>query len=71
MIGDKLVELVMKQSKYYDIINGKLCLSIRTGVFIQDLISNCGCNLEKMLIIIGTVLRMLFGDIDVVSMKKW
>ena len=23
MIGDKLVELVTKQSKYYDIINGK------------------------------------------------
>ena len=70
MIGDKLIELVMKQRKYYDIINGKLCLSIRTGVFIQDLISNCGCSLEKMPIIISTVLRMLFGNIDEVSMKR-
>jgi hypothetical protein len=70
MIGDKLVDLVIKQSKYYDIINGKLCLSIRTGIFIQDLISNCGCSLEKMPIIIGTVLRMLFGNIDAMSMKK-
>ena len=70
VIGDKLIELVMKQSKYYDIINGKLCLSIRTGVFIQDLISNCGCSLEKMPIIISTVLRMLFGNIDEVSMKR-
>ena len=70
MIGNKLVDLVMKQSKYYDITNGKLCLSIRTGIFIQDLISNCGCSLEKLPIIIGTVLRMLFGNIDEVSMKK-
>ena len=70
MIGDKLVDLVIKQSKYYDIIDGKLCLSIRTGIFIQDLISNCGCSLEKMPIIIGTVLRMLFGNIDAMSMNK-
>lgn len=70
LIGNKLHDLVMKQNKYYDIINGKLCLSVRTGLFVQDLISNCGCSLEKMPIMISTVLRMLFGSINEVSMRK-
>ena len=34
------------------------------------MISNCGCSLEKMPIIIETVLKMLFGDIDKISIKK-
>ena len=70
MIGGKLVELVMKQGKYNGTINGKLYLSIRTGIFIQDLICNCGCSLEKMPIIVSTVIRMLFGNVDAASMKK-
>ena len=45
-------------------------MSVRTGLHVQDMISNCGCSLEKMPIIIETVLKMLFGDIDEISIKK-
>ena len=63
-IGMKIVELVRDEKKYTKLINGKTCLSITTGILVQDLISNCGCSLEKMPAIIEIVLRMLFGNID-------
>lgn len=69
-IGEILNELIATQNEYYKIINGKSCLSVRTGLHVQDMISNCGCSLEKMPIIIETVLKMLFGDIDKISIKK-
>lgn len=63
-IGMKIVELIKEENKYMKLINGKICLSITTGILVQDLISNCGCSLEKMPAIIEIVLRMLFGNID-------
>ena len=48
---------------YTENINGEECVSIVSGLHIQDLISNCGCSVEKIPIIIGTVLSMLFGDV--------
>ena len=69
-IGEILNKLIATQDEYYKIINGKSCMSVRTGLHVQDMISNCGCSLEKMPIIIETVLKMLFGDIDETSIKK-
>ena len=63
-IGSKIVELVNKVGAYNENINGEECLSIVSGLLIQDLISNCGCSVEKLPMIIGTVLTMLFGEID-------
>ena len=68
-IGEILNKLIATQDEYYKIINGKSCMSVRTGLHVQDMISNCGCSLEKMPIIIETVLKMLFGDIDEISIK--
>jgi hypothetical protein len=69
-IGEILIKLIATQNEYYKIINGKSCMSVRTGLYVQDMISNCGCSLEKMPIIVETVLKMLFGDIDEMSIKK-
>ena len=63
-IGAKLLNLKNSQKVYMNKINWKTCLSIKTGLLIQDLISNCGCSLEKMPIIISTIIQMLFGVID-------
>ena len=69
-IGVKIIELIKEQNKYMNLINGKMCLSIRTGIYVQDLISNCGCSLEKMPAIIEIVLRMFFGNIDKKSVSE-
>ena len=63
-IGMKIVELIRDEKTYTKLINGRICLSITTGILVHDLISNCGCSLEKMPAIIEIVLRMLFGNID-------
>ena len=47
-LGMKIVELIRDEKKYMKLINGKICLSITTGILVQDLISNCGCSLGKM-----------------------
>ena len=49
---------------YTENINGEECISITSGLLVQDLISTCGCSAEKIPLIIGTVLTMLLGDID-------
>lgn len=69
-IGETLIKLIATQNKYYKMINGKLCLSVRTGLHIQDMISNCGCSLEKMPTMIEIVLKMLFGDVDERSIRS-
>jgi hypothetical protein len=62
-IGSKVARLIGQASVYTEKINGEQCVSIVSGLNIQDLISNCGCSVEKIPMIIGTVLSMLFGDI--------
>ena len=53
-------------------VNCKLCLSVRTGLHIQDMISNCGCRLEKMLTMIEIVLNMLFYILVIIdTFTRW
>ena len=66
----QLMKLINDRNVYFEKINGKLSLSIKTGLIVQDLISNCGCSVEKMSLMIELVLQMLFGDIDKDSLKQ-
>lgn len=50
-----LVSLIKKAGCYTQIINGKECMSLVSGLMIQDMISNSGCSMEKIPIIIGQV----------------
>ena len=45
-------------------INNKECMSIISRIIIGDLISTCGCSMEKLPLIIKSVLKLLFGKID-------
>ena len=58
LIGSSVVQLIKKANVYTEQINGEECVSIVSGLLIQDLISNCGCSVEKLPLIIGTVLSM-------------
>ena len=60
-IGDKLLDLITEANVLTEVINGKPTLSIVTGLLVQDLISNCGCSMNKIPMIISTVVTMLFG----------
>ena len=60
-IGEKLLDLITEANVLTEVINGKPTLSIVTGLLVQDLISNCGCSMSKMPMIIATVLTMFFG----------
>lgn len=62
-VGSKVARLIEEASVYTEKINGEKCVSIVSSLHIQDLISNCGCSVEKIPMIIGTVLSMLFGDV--------
>jgi hypothetical protein len=62
-VGNKVAKLIAGAKVYTENVNGEECVSIMSGLHIQDLISNCGCSVEKLPIIIGTVISMLFGDI--------
>lgn len=62
-VGEKVIELITEAGCYTETINGEGCTSIVTGLLIQDLISNCGCSVEKLPLIVGTVVTMLFGDV--------
>jgi hypothetical protein len=62
-IGDKLLKLITEANCYTEKINGERCTSLVRGLLIQDLISNCGCSVEKLPLIVGTVITMLFGDV--------
>jgi hypothetical protein len=63
-IGSKLLNLIKEVGSYTEQINGEECMSIVSGLLIQDLISNCGCSVEKLPMIIGTVLTTLLGELD-------
>ena len=63
-IGQKLIELIKKSNEYTEMINNKECMSIITGIIIGDLISTCGCSMEKLPLIVESVLNLLFGKID-------
>lgn len=60
-IGEKLIDLITQANVLTEIINGKPTLSIVTGLLVQDLISNCGCSMNKLPMIISTVITMFFG----------
>jgi hypothetical protein len=62
-IGNKVAQLIAEAKVYTENVNGEECVSIVSGLHIQDLISNAGCSVEKLPMIIGTVVSMLFGDI--------
>ena len=62
-IGEKVLKLITEASCYTERINGERCTSLVTGLLIQDLISNCGCSVEKLPLVVGTVITMLFGDV--------
>ena len=62
-IGNKVALLIAEAKVYTENVNGEECVSIASGLHIQDLISNCGCSVEKLPMIVGTVLSMLFGDV--------
>jgi hypothetical protein len=51
-------------SYVHDNINGKPCMSIASGIILQDMISNSGCSVEKLPLIIAQVLSLLFGKLD-------
>lgn len=58
------MSLIGEAKSYIREINWEECVSIVSGLLLQDLISNCGCSVEKLPLIIGTVLTMLFGGLD-------
>ena len=60
-IEEKLINLITEANVLTEVINGKPTPSIVTGLLVQDLISNCGCSMSKMPMIIATVLTMFFG----------
>jgi hypothetical protein len=62
-IGNKVAQLIAEAKVYTENVNGEECVSIVSGLHIQDLISNSGCSVEKSPMIIGTVVSMLFGEI--------
>ena len=59
-----MIELIKKSSVYTEMINNKECMSIISRIIIGDLISTCGCSMEKLPLIIKSVLKLLFGKID-------
>ena len=63
-VGERLSILIAEVGVFTQQINGKEALSVQSGVFIQDLISNCGCSMKKIPLIVSIVLSMLFGLID-------
>ena len=63
-VGEKLSDLIAGVGVFTQHINGKETLSVQSGEFIQDLISNCGCSMKKIPLIVSIVLSMLFGLID-------
>lgn len=54
-ISSHLISLINRAGSYTQIINGKECVSIISGLIIQDMISNSGCSMEKIPIIVGQV----------------
>ena len=62
-VGSKIERLNEEASEYTENINGEKCVSIVSGLHTQDLMSNCGGSVEKIPMIIGTVLSMLFCDV--------
>ena len=50
-------------------INNKECMLIISGIIIGDLISTCGSSMEKLPLIIESVLNLLFGKIDLESIN--
>lgn len=68
-VGEKLSDLIAEVGVFTQHINGKETLSVQSGVFIQDLISNCGCSMKKIPLIVSIVLTMLFGLIDTQSFR--
>jgi hypothetical protein len=63
-VGEKLIDLITEANVLTEVINGKPTLSIVTGLLIQDLVSNCGCSITKMPMIVATVLTMFFGLVN-------
>ena len=51
-IGDKLIDLITEANVLTKVINGKPTLSIVTGLLVQDLVSNCGCSMSKIPMIV-------------------
>lgn len=49
VVGRKLLALIQDAGNYSEKINGEECVSIVSGILIQDLISYCGCSVEKIL----------------------
>ena len=59
-----LLSLVRESDSYFQKINGKNeCISIVSGLIVQNMISD-GVSEEKLPIMIGQVLTLLFGKID-------
>jgi nucleoside diphosphate kinase len=63
-IGEKLIDLITEANVLTEVINGKPTLSIVTGLLVQDLVSNCGCSMNKLPMIISTVITMFFGLVN-------
>jgi hypothetical protein len=47
-IGKAVSRLMKEANVYTEKVNGEECVSIVSGLIIQDLISNCGCPIEKI-----------------------
>lgn len=62
-IGERVISLIKEAGCYTEKINGEECVSIVSGLLLQDLISNCGCSVEKLPLIIGIITTMLFGKL--------
>jgi hypothetical protein len=69
-MGNKLMSLIKEGNVFTELINGRQTLSITSGLLVQDLISNCGCSVSKIPMIISIVITMLFGLVDMGSFKK-
>lgn len=68
-MGNKLISLIKEGNVFTELINGRQTLSITSGLLVQDLISNCGCSVSKIPMIISIVITMLFGLVDIGSFK--
>jgi hypothetical protein len=72
-VGEALIALSKRAGwyTYRSATNGKEVLSLRTGLLLSQLVSECSCSMRKIPDIVATVLVMVFGMIPQALMDQF